>query len=162
MNVLLNLVTYHCFDIGKARRNRHGSYCSGYWQRFHGNALVASCVYHHIMLLVESSPDYISEILQSARPVAVLATENRDHAKKIAIAARDHGLGVSVLQERSGRLLVMVVADAADETKLGLFVRRYDAEITRDRNVDLEKVYVPASWNTGMAARQGADVGERF
>lgn len=114
------------------------------------------------MLLVECSLDRIIEILQSDRPLALVAAASRDHAKEIAIAGREAGFGVSVLQERSGRLLVMVVADAADETKLGLVVSRYGADVATNRNVDVERVYVPASWLTGLAKSQGADVSERF
>ena len=87
---------------------------------------------------------------------------NRDQAKEIAIAARDAGFGVSLLLERSGRLLVLVVADEGRIEELRRFVGQYDVEIATDRNVDIEKVYVAASWNTGTAKSQGADVGERF
>lgn len=60
-----------------------------------------------------------------------------------------------MVQERSGRLLVLVVGDSRHSEEFGRFVRRYDAEIATDRHVDVEKVYVAASWFTGLAKSRG-------
>ena len=57
---------------------------------------------------------------------------------------------------------MLLVGDEGRIETLRRFVLRYGSEIATERNVDIEKVYVPASWLTGMAISQGADVGERF
>ena len=59
---------------------------------------------------------------------------------------------------RTGNLLFLtgMLPTAGRSAK---FVGRYGAEIVTERHVEIEKVYVPASWNTGMVAVQGADVG---
>ena len=114
------------------------------------------------MLLVEITIERITDILKSARPIALIPTENRDRLKEIEIAARDAGFGVAVIQNRAECLLVLVVGDAGRIEELRRFVGRYGAEIATDRNVNLEKVYVPASWLTGMAKSQGADGGSNF
>ena len=103
----------------------------------------------------------VAEILDSHRPFAFVPAWDRDEAKQIAVAARDGGFGVSVIVDRSERLLVLVVADPGQERHLRrfVFVRRYNAEIATDRHVKIETVYCPASWLTGLAHSQDADIG---
>ena len=128
-----------------------------------GNALARSCVYHHIVLLVESSLDRITDILHGDRPIALVPAANRVHAKEIAIAARDAGFGIGVIEERSERLLVLMVADSGQIEGLRRFVGGYGAEVaTNNRHLDMEKVCVAASWYTGLAESKRADIGECF
>ena len=51
---------------------------------------------------------------------------------------------------------MLVVGDAGHETKLGFFVRRYGMEIATDRKVDVERVYVAASWVHGNGTFAGS------
>src|SRR5450759_1960455 len=51
------------------------------------------------MLLVQTTLDRITGILEKRPPIALVPAENRDTAKKIAVAARDGGFGVSDLWE---------------------------------------------------------------
>jgi hypothetical protein len=111
------------------------------------------------MLLIETPVDRITEILQSDRPIALVPAGSRNHAKEIAVSARDHGFGVSVIEDRSQRCLVLVVGDQDRQADLRRFVRRYDAEIATDRHLEIEKVYCAAGWLTGLAHSQAADIG---
>jgi len=114
------------------------------------------------MLLIETAVDRITGILESDRPIALVPAENRDRATEIAVAARDGGFGVSVIVDRSERLLVLVVGDQDRQADLRRFVRRFGADIATDRHVEVVKVYSPASWFTGLAHSQGAYVGEHL
>jgi hypothetical protein len=115
-----------------------------------------------LVLFVQGDVNRITEILESDRPVALVATASRDAAREIAVAARNASFGTGVIEDRSGRLLVIVVADAGRTNELRRFAGRYGLDVATDRNVDVERVYVPVSWNTGMARSQGADVGEHL
>jgi hypothetical protein len=111
------------------------------------------------MLLVQTAVDRIAGMLEGDHPIALVPAESRNRANEIAVAARDGGFGVSVIEDCSRRLLVLVVGDASHIAELRRFVRRYDAEIATDRHVEIEKVFQPASWFTGLAHSQGADIG---
>jgi hypothetical protein len=111
------------------------------------------------MLMIETAVDRITAILDSNRPFAFVPAGDRDEAKQIAVAARDGGFGVSVIEDRSRRLLVLVLGDARHTAELRRFVRRYNTEIATDRHVEIETVYCPAGWLTGLAHSQGADIG---
>lgn len=111
------------------------------------------------MLLIETAVDRITGNLGSDRPIALVPAENRDRATEIAVAARDGGFGVSVIVDRSERLLVLVVGDVGHTAEHRRFVRRFGAEIATDRHVKIETVYCPASWLTGLAHSQGANIG---
>ena len=111
------------------------------------------------MLLIETAVDRITGILGSDRPIALVPAESRDRAKEIAISARHGGFGVSVIEDGSRGLLVLVVGDQDRQADLRRFVRRFGAEIATDRHVEVVKVYSPASWFTGLAHSQGADIG---
>ena len=114
------------------------------------------------MLLIETAVDRITEILDNNRPLAFMPAGDRDEAKQIAGAAREGGFGVSVIVDRSERLLVIVVGDHDRQADLRRFVRRFGAEIATDRHVKIETVYCPASCFTGLAHSQGAYVGEHL
>ena len=111
------------------------------------------------MLLIETPVDRITEILQSDRPIALVPVQSRNRAKEIAVAARDGGFGVSVIEDRSERLFVLVVGDVGHTAEHRRFVRRFGAEIATDRHLEIEKVYCAAGWFTGLAHSQGANIG---
>jgi hypothetical protein len=111
------------------------------------------------MLLIETTVDRITGILESDRPIALVPAESRDRATEIAVAARDGGFGVAVIEDRSERLFVLVVGDQDRQADLRRFMRRFGAEIATDRHVEVVKVYSPASWFTGLAHLQGANIG---
>lgn len=110
------------------------------------------------MVLVQTGVDRITGILQSDRPIALVPASNREDAREVAISARDGGFGVSVIEDRSRGLLVVVVGDVGRTAGLRRFIGRYHAEIATDRNVEIEKVYCSAGWLTGLAHSRGADV----
>jgi hypothetical protein len=85
--------------------------------------------------------------------------ESRDRAKEIAVAVSDGGFGVAVISDRSERLFVLVVGDVGHTAEHRRFVRRFAADIATDRHVKTETVYCPASWLTGLAHSQGANIG---
>lgn len=111
------------------------------------------------MLLVQTSPDRLTEILDSHRPIAFVPAGSRKPAKEIAVSARDGGLGVCVIEERSRGLLVVVVGDEDHVSELRRFVRRFNSDVAGDRHLEIERAYVPASWLTGLAHSQGAGIG---
>jgi hypothetical protein len=111
------------------------------------------------MLLIETAVDRITRILESDRPIALVPAESRDRAKEIAVAARDGGFGVSVIVDRSERLLVLVVGDQDRQAELRCFVRRFNLEIATDRHIAIEKVFCWPGWLAAMAHSRGADIG---
>jgi hypothetical protein len=111
------------------------------------------------MLLVETTLDRITGILESDRPIALVPAEDRNRAKEIAGAASDAGFGVSVIVDRSERLLVLVVGDQDRRADLRRFVRRFGAEIATDCHLEIEKVCCWPGWLTAMAHSQGANIG---
>ena len=117
-----------------------------WWQR--SDALARPIVY----ALVHSAVDRIAGILHGENPIALVPADSQDRAKQIAVAARDGGFGVSVIEDRS---LVLVVGDHDRQADL----RRFGAEIATDRHVKIETVYCPAGWLTAMAYSRGANVG---
>src|SRR5664280_1910710 len=114
------------------------------------------------MLLIENPVDRITRILGSDRPIALVSVESRERANEIAVAARDGGFGVAVIEDHSGGLLVLVVGDQDRQADLRHSVRRFGAEIAKERHVEIGKVYCWPGWFTGMAHAQGADVGEHL
>jgi len=112
------------------------------------------------MLLIQVPESQILEILDSDHPISFVPADNREHAQEIGISARNSGFGLAVIENRSGRLLVLVVGDAKQESGLRHFLRRFGAEIAMGRHIEMGKAFVPASWLPGLAASQGADVGK--
>ena len=104
------------------------------------------------MLLIETTVDRITEILESQRPIALVPAESRNRAKEIAVAAENNGFGVAVLLDRSERLFVLVVGDMDQQARLNLqrFVRRFGV-VSMDRHIDIEKVFCWPGWLATMA-----------
>jgi hypothetical protein len=109
------------------------------------------------MLLIETDTNKIPAILHSDRPIAFVPAASPDRAKEIAIAARVAGFGVSVIEDRSRELQVLVVGNYDRESDLQRFVRPFGVNVAIDRHIEFEKVYCPASWLTGMAHSYRAD-----
>jgi hypothetical protein len=110
------------------------------------------------MLLIETTVDRITEILQSDRPIALVPAESRDRAKEIARTVSDGGFGVAVILDRSERLFVLVVGDVGHTAEHRRFVQRFGA-VSTDRHIDIEKVYCWPGWLGAMAHSRGADIG---
>lgn len=112
------------------------------------------------MLLLETTIGRISEIPHSARPMSWWQPKIGNTPKKLQsldvmpdLASASFGSG------RDALLVLVVGADGTEE--LRRFAGRYGAEVATVRHADIERVYVPASWLTGLAS-QGVDVGEQF
>jgi hypothetical protein len=110
------------------------------------------------MRLAETDTNKIPAILFSDRPIAFVPAASPDRAKEIAIAARVAGFGVSVIEDRSRELQVLVVGNYDRESDLQRFVRPFGAEIAINRHVEFEKVYCPALRLNGLAHSHRADV----
>lgn len=109
------------------------------------------------MLLIETDSNEIPAILGGDRPIALVPAASPDRAKKIAIAARVGGFGVSVIENRSQEFFVLVVGEQDRKSDLQRFVRPFGADVAIDRHIDFEKVYCPARWLAGMAHTHRAD-----